>query len=253
MKTFGLLALSGAMGLKFEDLSYNNLRDAFTKVKYIYEITMFILTHRNSGSSRRLRKQKPRYCHHRQWLPSILQMVRRKRRWICRTFWIRSMRIKIRILVPIFSRMVWLGHLRNLNLLGILSNHDEIHGQHWPWPLNVSRPIRIRLALRCNDPRLCWSCFRTPRWEQGWQTYRYVTHLYHFRLSFWPLPVELSVNFPAFLKCIIQEMNTNYGQSSQNAESMFLSQKLEIMLSSLPPLECHHQLLKIKSLHTFQS
>ena len=66
MKTFGLLALSGAMGLKFEDLSYNNLRDAFTKVKYIYEITMFILTHRNSGSSRRLRKQKPRYCHHRQ-------------------------------------------------------------------------------------------------------------------------------------------------------------------------------------------
>ena len=33
MKTFGLLALGGAMGLKFEDLSYNNLRDAFTKVK----------------------------------------------------------------------------------------------------------------------------------------------------------------------------------------------------------------------------
>jgi len=31
MKTFGLLALGGAMGLKFEDLSYNNLRDAFSK------------------------------------------------------------------------------------------------------------------------------------------------------------------------------------------------------------------------------
>jgi len=33
MKTVGLLALGGAMGLKFEDLSYNNLRDAFSKVK----------------------------------------------------------------------------------------------------------------------------------------------------------------------------------------------------------------------------
>ena len=33
MKTFGLLALGGAMGLKFEDLSYNNLRDAFSKVR----------------------------------------------------------------------------------------------------------------------------------------------------------------------------------------------------------------------------
>jgi len=31
MKTFGLLALGGAMGLKFEDLSYTNLRDAFSK------------------------------------------------------------------------------------------------------------------------------------------------------------------------------------------------------------------------------
>jgi len=31
MKTFGLLALGGAMGLKFEDLSYNNLRDAYSK------------------------------------------------------------------------------------------------------------------------------------------------------------------------------------------------------------------------------
>ena len=33
MKTVGLLALGGAMGLKFEDLSYNNLRDAFSKVR----------------------------------------------------------------------------------------------------------------------------------------------------------------------------------------------------------------------------
>ena len=33
MKTFGLLALGGAMSLKFEDLTYNNLRDAFTKVR----------------------------------------------------------------------------------------------------------------------------------------------------------------------------------------------------------------------------
>ena len=32
MKTFGLLALGGAMGLQFEDLSYDNLRGAFSKV-----------------------------------------------------------------------------------------------------------------------------------------------------------------------------------------------------------------------------
>ena len=36
MKTFGLLALGGAMGLKFEDLSYNNLRDAFSKVRLFH-------------------------------------------------------------------------------------------------------------------------------------------------------------------------------------------------------------------------
>ena len=34
MKTFGLLALGGAMGLKFEDLSYDNLRASFSKVRY---------------------------------------------------------------------------------------------------------------------------------------------------------------------------------------------------------------------------
>ena len=34
MKTFGLLALGGAMGLKFEDLSYSNLREAYSKVNY---------------------------------------------------------------------------------------------------------------------------------------------------------------------------------------------------------------------------
>ena len=33
MKTFGLLALGGAMGLQFEDLTYDNLRGAFSKVK----------------------------------------------------------------------------------------------------------------------------------------------------------------------------------------------------------------------------
>ena len=38
MKTFGLLALGGAMGLKFEDLSYNNLRDAFSKVRLSFYI-----------------------------------------------------------------------------------------------------------------------------------------------------------------------------------------------------------------------
>ena len=34
MKTFGILALGGAMGLKFEDLSYDNLRASFSKVRY---------------------------------------------------------------------------------------------------------------------------------------------------------------------------------------------------------------------------
>ena len=33
MKTVGLLALGGAMGLKFEDLSYDNLRASFSKVR----------------------------------------------------------------------------------------------------------------------------------------------------------------------------------------------------------------------------
>ena len=32
MKTFGILALGGAMGVQFEDLSYNNLREAFMEV-----------------------------------------------------------------------------------------------------------------------------------------------------------------------------------------------------------------------------
>ena len=32
MKTFGILALGGAMGVQFEDLSYNNLREAFMGV-----------------------------------------------------------------------------------------------------------------------------------------------------------------------------------------------------------------------------
>ena len=32
MKTFGILALGGAMGVQFEDLSYNNLRAAFMEV-----------------------------------------------------------------------------------------------------------------------------------------------------------------------------------------------------------------------------
>ena len=36
MKTFGLLALGGAMGLKFEDLSYDNLRASFSKVIYYF-------------------------------------------------------------------------------------------------------------------------------------------------------------------------------------------------------------------------
>ena len=41
MKTFGLLALGGAMGLKFEDLSYNNLRDAFSKVRQFLSLDLF--------------------------------------------------------------------------------------------------------------------------------------------------------------------------------------------------------------------
>ena len=41
MKTFGLLALGGAMGLKFEDLSYNNLRDAFSKVRTLFLLQPF--------------------------------------------------------------------------------------------------------------------------------------------------------------------------------------------------------------------
>ena len=32
MKTFGILALGGAMGVQFEDLTYNNLREAFMEV-----------------------------------------------------------------------------------------------------------------------------------------------------------------------------------------------------------------------------
>ena len=32
MKTFGILALGGAMGVQFEDLNYNNLRAAFMEV-----------------------------------------------------------------------------------------------------------------------------------------------------------------------------------------------------------------------------
>ena len=38
MKTVGLLALGGAMGLKFEDLSYDNLRASFSKVNTISSI-----------------------------------------------------------------------------------------------------------------------------------------------------------------------------------------------------------------------
>ena len=41
MKTFGLLALGGAMGLKFEDLSYTNLRDAFSKVRQFLCLDLF--------------------------------------------------------------------------------------------------------------------------------------------------------------------------------------------------------------------
>ena len=32
MKLFGLLALGGGMGLKFEDLNYNAMREAFSNV-----------------------------------------------------------------------------------------------------------------------------------------------------------------------------------------------------------------------------
>ena len=33
MKTFGILAIGGAMGLQFEDLNYSNLREAYLKVR----------------------------------------------------------------------------------------------------------------------------------------------------------------------------------------------------------------------------
>ena len=101
-------------------------------------------------------------------------MVRCQWRWISCPFWIRPMWIKIRILVPSSSRMVRLGHLRNFDFLGICPNYDEIHGQHWPWPFNVPRPIRICLALRCNDSCFCWSCFRSSWREQGWKAHRLV-------------------------------------------------------------------------------
>ena len=32
MKTFGILALGGAMGIQFEDLNYTNLREAYLQV-----------------------------------------------------------------------------------------------------------------------------------------------------------------------------------------------------------------------------
>lgn len=32
MKSFGILALGGAMGVQFEDLTYNNLREAYMEV-----------------------------------------------------------------------------------------------------------------------------------------------------------------------------------------------------------------------------
>ena len=32
MKTFGILALGGAMGVQFEDLTYKNLREAYMEV-----------------------------------------------------------------------------------------------------------------------------------------------------------------------------------------------------------------------------
>ena len=43
MKTFGLLALGGAMGLQFEDLSYDNLRGAFSKVNQFENFYKFFL------------------------------------------------------------------------------------------------------------------------------------------------------------------------------------------------------------------
>ena len=48
-------------------------------------------------------------------------------------------------------------------------------------------------------------------------------------------------------------MNSNSGANFQNEESMFLSQKLEITLSSLPVAECQTLLQKIKSQCTFQN
>ena len=35
MRVLGLLALGGAMGLKFEDLSYTKLKSAFSKVSFM--------------------------------------------------------------------------------------------------------------------------------------------------------------------------------------------------------------------------
>ena len=42
MKTFGILALGGAMGIQFEDLSYNNLREAFMEVSLQSLLTYFV-------------------------------------------------------------------------------------------------------------------------------------------------------------------------------------------------------------------
>ena len=64
MKTFGLLALGGAMGLQFEDLSYDNLRGAFSKVNQFENFHNFKNFTTFLGCSKSLWQPKPRHCHY---------------------------------------------------------------------------------------------------------------------------------------------------------------------------------------------
>ena len=45
MKTFGIFALGGAMGIQFEDLNYSNLREAYLQVLSLIHLNQLRTVH----------------------------------------------------------------------------------------------------------------------------------------------------------------------------------------------------------------
>ena len=245
MKTVGLLALGGAMGLKFEDLSYNNLRDAFTKVQNFnfqknhiniqIQAVPGVYGNRNLDTAIIGNDYLPYF----KWCDAngdgSVALFESARCGSKSGFWYPAQVgwfdwATYATSISLEFSQIMMKYMDNIDRDHSMSLDQSEFAWHYAAMTHASAEAVFGLLDENKDGKLTGK-FRIIHFRS-----QNISHIYYQRSNH-----------------SLQEMNTNYGPSSPNVVSMFLSQKLEIMLSSLPPLECLLLLLKNKSPHTFPS